>query len=165
MEIRLFRESDNREAVSRLYAESWRSVYRGLLPAEFLDFIPVASSAGRLAGRPDRITLLALEEDTVCGLLAYGASRSPEFKGESEIYSLYVLPDRFHEGIGSELLSEALRRLRASGVRCVYLWVLEENERARGFYEYHGFFRTPVVREDRIAGNTLRELRYILTLT
>jgi ribosomal protein S18 acetylase RimI-like enzyme len=47
---------------------------------------------------------------------------------------LYVDPGRLREGIGSMLLDEAKRRLPA-GFR---LWVFQQNEPARRFYEKHG---------------------------
>jgi ribosomal protein S18 acetylase RimI-like enzyme len=46
---------------------------------------------------------------------------------------LYVQPERRREGIGTALLNEAKRRMPA-GFR---LWVFQENEAARRFYEKH----------------------------
>ena len=51
------------------------------------------------------------------------------------VHSLYVDPDRTGEGIGS-LLLEVAKQCRP---RRLGLWVFETNERARRFYERHGF--------------------------
>lgn len=51
------------------------------------------------------------------------------------LHSLYVVPDRLGEGIGSLLLDVA----KAHRPRQLGLWVFETNERARGFYRRHGF--------------------------
>lgn len=51
------------------------------------------------------------------------------------VHSLYVVPDRLGEGIGSLLLDLA----KARRPRHLGLWVFETNERARGFYRQHGF--------------------------
>ena len=48
MEIRLLRDSDGRVAVSRIYEESWKFAYKGIVPQAYLDSIP----AGRW-GRPE----------------------------------------------------------------------------------------------------------------
>jgi GNAT superfamily N-acetyltransferase len=52
--------------------------------------------------------------------------------------NLFVLPGEWGSGAGSLLHDEAVRLLRAkeAGAR---LWVLEENERARRFYEHRGW--------------------------
>jgi chorismate mutase/ribosomal protein S18 acetylase RimI-like enzyme len=51
------------------------------------------------------------------------------------LHSLYVAPDRAGEGVGTMLLDLA-KSLRPRGLG---LWVFVSNERARGFYERHGF--------------------------
>jgi GNAT superfamily N-acetyltransferase len=48
---------------------------------------------------------------------------------------LYVHPDRQRRGIGTLLLEQAKRR-RPEGLR---LWLFQQNEGARRFYERHGF--------------------------
>jgi GNAT superfamily N-acetyltransferase len=55
------------------------------------------------------------------------------------IAGMGVLPPYRSQGLGSELLGEALRRLRAFGVRTVLLEVLVENRSARRCYEKAGF--------------------------
>ncbi len=47
---------------------------------------------------------------------------------------LYVHPERQRRGIGTALLDEAKRRM-SGGFR---LWVFQQNETARRFYERHG---------------------------
>ena len=39
MEIRLLRDSDDRVAVSRIYEESWKFAYKGIVPQAYLDSI------------------------------------------------------------------------------------------------------------------------------
>ena len=41
MQIRKLRPGDDLFAVSRVYEESWREAYRGLLPQEYLNSIPL----------------------------------------------------------------------------------------------------------------------------
>jgi GNAT superfamily N-acetyltransferase len=52
--------------------------------------------------------------------------------------ALYVLPDEWGAGIGSGLHDEAVEALRGLGAEA-RLWVLEQNVRARRFYERRGW--------------------------
>lgn len=58
-----------------------------------------------------------------------------EALGQEFLEHLYVHPSAQGQGLGARLLAEAKER-RATGLR---LWVFQRNERARRFYERHGF--------------------------
>jgi GNAT superfamily N-acetyltransferase len=49
--------------------------------------------------------------------------------------ALYVVPEQWGQGVADVLYERALERLRAFGADRCHLWVLEENRRARRFYE------------------------------
>ncbi len=50
------------------------------------------------------------------------------------VHHLYLLPEYCHRGLGSMLIQEPLQRYDK-----IRLWVFQKNERARRFYERHGF--------------------------
>lgn len=52
--------------------------------------------------------------------------------------------------------------LSAQGFQEIFLWVLEENNRARCFYERYGFLKAEDVIEEKIGGKNVREIRYVL---
>jgi GNAT superfamily N-acetyltransferase len=52
---------------------------------------------------------------------------------------LYVAPSHWGRGYGCALLRDAEEALATTGRRDLALWVLEGNERARGFYERAGW--------------------------
>jgi GNAT superfamily N-acetyltransferase len=52
---------------------------------------------------------------------------------------LYVLPQWWKRGVGRALHDEVLARLRADGCERCHLWVLEQNDGARRFYERLGW--------------------------
>jgi tRNA dimethylallyltransferase len=52
---------------------------------------------------------------------------------------LYVLPDEWGNGVAGLLHDAALERLAAAGASSARLWVLEDNTRARRFYERRGW--------------------------
>lgn len=45
MEIRPLRETDSRLEVSRIYEESWKFAYQGVVPQSYLDGIPAGRGA------------------------------------------------------------------------------------------------------------------------
>lgn len=58
-------------------------------------------------------------------------------------------------------MQAAVDGLAELGYTYVFLWVLEENMRARAFYEKFGFQNSGDYLNDNIGGKDLRELRYI----
>jgi RimJ/RimL family protein N-acetyltransferase len=57
----------------------------------------------------------------------------------AELYALYVHPAWWSTGTGRALMDRVLARVSAAGYLCIILWVLEDNARARRFYERAGF--------------------------
>lgn len=159
MEIRLLRESDDRHAVSRIYEESWKTAYRNIVPQAYLDSIP----AGLWAESLDRAgwdALVLIEEGQPVGTASVCPSRWPQYPDFGEIASLYLLPACMGRGFGRALLNAALKQLADRGFRDVLLWVLEENRRARRFYERNGFRLAGAPMEYAIGGKALNEVPY-----
>ena len=90
MEIRKLHPSDDLFAVSRVYEESWREAYRGLLPQEYLDSIPLGKWVPYLE-QAGRESLLLLKGEKIVGTASCCASRTPELAGWGEIASIYLL--------------------------------------------------------------------------
>ncbi len=57
----------------------------------------------------------------------------------AELYALYVAPAYWSTGAGRALMGRVLEEARAEGYPRIVLWVLEQNARARRFYERAGF--------------------------
>ena len=57
----------------------------------------------------------------------------------AELYALYVHPAWWSTGTGRALMDRVLAGVCAAGYRCITLWVLQDNARARRFYERAGF--------------------------
>ena len=181
MEIRPLRETDSRLEVSRIYEESWKFAYQGIVPQSYLDGIP----AGRWADVLDRAgwdTLVLTEGGKLAGTSSVCPSRWPGWPGFGEVASLYLLPEYMGRGYGLNrlilfyntsssrdaydsvadvLLEAAGETLAGQGFRDVLLWVLEDNRRARRFYERAGFAFHGDAMEDVIGGKPLREVLYL----
>jgi ribosomal protein S18 acetylase RimI-like enzyme len=101
-----------------------------------LPFLPVLHSDAdvrewiRTVVLPEHRVLVAQLGEEVVGMCVTASGH-----GHSWIEHLYVHPEMISKRIGSTLLASALEDLP----RPVRLYTFAENERARRFYEYHGF--------------------------
>lgn len=160
IEIRRIKEGDDRLAISHVYEASWKSAYQGIVPQAYLDGIPKGRWA-QAVDDPAWHTLVMLEGGGIIGTSSYAASRYADMQGYGEIISIYLLPEYMGKGYGKALLLAAIEGLERLGYKDIFLWVLEENEKARGFYERWGFFADGACLDIDIGGKGLREVRYI----
>ncbi|HET7648347.1 MAG TPA: GNAT family N-acetyltransferase [Gaiellaceae bacterium] len=142
---------------------TWQAAYEHLFGAERLAGLDVER---RRAGwertiREDGGVLVAERDGRVVGFASVGADRQDARRGE--LYAIYVLPDAWGGGAGPALLAEATRALAASFPEAV-LWVLEDNPRARRFYERAGWAPDGTRRDEEFLGVATGEVRYRITL-
>lgn len=159
MEIRPLRKTDSRLEVSRIYEESWKFAYRGIVPQAYLDGIPAGLWAAGL-DQEGRRSLVLEEGGRLIGTSCVCPSRWPDWPDFGEVVSLYLLPAYIGRGYGGALLEAAVETLAEQGFRDVLLWALEENRRAGRFYEKHGFRMAGAFMEQEIGGRRLREVLY-----
>lgn len=156
--IRQLAQTDDMDAVSRIYEQSWRYAYRGIIPDSYLNRISFERWTDTLK-RPGLHSLLLLDGDTALGTAAYAAARMEQWKGWGELVSLYLLPGAMHQGYGKQLLAAAISELQQLQFQNIYLWVLEENRSARRFYTRFGFQESENSRVDLFDGRPCRELQ------
>lgn len=159
VEIRPLLPEDDRLAVGKIYAESWKYAYKGIVPQSFLDGIS-EEDCGRNLDREGIFCLVAVEDGKLVGTSSYCKSRFKEYADFGEIISIYFLPEYIGKGYGKKLLAAAVKSLSEMGFRDVFLWVLEENHGARTFYERCGFFPGGEKMTSEIGGKVLTELQY-----
>ena len=63
--------------------------------------------------------------------------------------------------VGYELISAAVKNLYENKYYNIYLWVLNENERAKNFYKRFGFIETDDELHFEIQGKKLFDKRFI----
>jgi ribosomal protein S18 acetylase RimI-like enzyme len=130
------------EAIALLHAESWRRNYRGAYLDSFLDDDVFAD---RFAVWTDRLTkpgsnhytIVAEHDGSVVGFAHTILDDDPTWGALLE--NLHVAHNLKRQGAGTRLMSETacelLTRRPGTGL---YLWVLEQNTAAQGFYDAHG---------------------------
>ena len=138
--------------IARVYVDSWRHAYAGLLP----DRVLVGLSYERhtrewawvVANRGDvqPVFIAKSPAGRVVGMGSVGLSRAKDRPADGpyasstfdqpvgEVYTLYVHPDWQEKGIGRRLLAAGLGALAERGCHRAFCWVLRDHP-ARYFYE------------------------------
>lgn len=147
-------------AIADVHVLTWQAAYEHVFGEERLAGIGERRRAQWeewLADQQPRWQVLVAEvAGRVVGFASVGESRDEAGKGE--LAAIYVLPDAWGSGAGSALMASALEELR--GYSSATLWVLEDNPRARRFYEREGWILDGGRREEEFLGVTVVELRY-----
>ena len=135
----------NLEDVSRI-AEilifTKRMTYRPIFQDDPVSFgeMQVVSLAEKYIAHPEQLNKIWVWED----IFVKGLITLHDYKDERalQVEELYVEPFFHGEGIGSGLLTFADKKAVEMGADTLFLWVLEKNEKARHFYEKHGYVQT-----------------------
>jgi GNAT superfamily N-acetyltransferase len=148
-------------AIAEVHVATWRGAYGHVFPAEVLDSLSVEDREQmwhQVIGN-EAMSVYVAESAGVVGFVSVGPSR--DAKGEGELYAIYVHPGAWGSGAGKALMDSA-REWLAQRFSSAILWVIEDNPRARRFYEREGWivdgWRTDVVR-----GIEVPEVRYRLS--
>lgn len=149
------------EAIGRIYVESWRATYQGILPQNYLDGLrveKVARSVHQAIMDPRTLYLMAEGQQGALGYISAGPERGQDPIYRAELYELYLLPKVQRQGLGRRLLTNMARQLHQALFYTLLVWVLARNPN-RCFYEKCGgiYLRTkPIVH----AGQTLQANAY-----
>ncbi|WP_067140922.1 GNAT family N-acetyltransferase [Microtetraspora malaysiensis] len=153
--------------VLRVKNASWQEAYRGVVPDDFLDGLTVTPGAvahwQAMMADPACGVVVGEAAGRIVGLSAYGPAGNGVPGGE--VYAIYTLKECWSSGLGPELMAFSLARLTESGHGEAGLWVLENNPRARRFYEKTGFALSGRTQAEEISGVRLPEVHYRMALT
>lgn len=146
--------------IARVHIASWQVAYQGVFRHDFLGSLDLEVRTGWwevLLLRGERTTFVADVDGGVVGFCLIGPS---DDAGWGEIFAIYVDPAHWDQGVGWALLAAGERQLAEDGFERAMLWVLEGNNRARGFYERHGWVKGRPIRLETIGGTEITEVRY-----
>ena len=157
---------DDVDAIADVHVSSWQAAYEHVFGAEKLAAIDTQRRRGiaeRMVADPSCAVFVAEDEHgRVVGFASGGPSRDPD--AGAEIYAIYLRSGAWGSGAGAELLRAAVDALRTAGHRDAILWVLEDNPRARRFYEREGWRPDGARKVEPHLGVEVAEIRYRLTL-
>ena len=162
--------------IARVYVDSWRHAYAGLLPDRVLVGLDYERHSREWAwvvanrGDVQPVFTARAAKGRIVGMASVGLSRAKDRPADGpyasstltapvgEIFTLYVDPDWQDRGVGRGLLAAGLGNLAARGCRRAFLWVLRENP-ACFFYERMSGVRI-AQRRERLWGCDVDEVAY-----
>src|ERR1035437_7106901 len=139
IEIRRARLEDA-AAIAEVHVRTWQSAYEHVFGAERLAGIDTAGREGT-----------ARRFATDAGYDAFVAA--------DDLFAIYVLPEAWGSTAASGLMHAALDAMRRRGAAEAILWVLDDNPRARRFYEREGWHADGSA-ESEYLGLTVPLVRY-----
>ena len=162
MNVRPARPEDA-AAVAAVHVRTWQAAYEHVFGADRLavldEQLPARVERWERVLRDEGGVWLAEEDGRIVGFTSIGRERDDPALGE--LYAIYVLPEAWGSGAGPALMAEAAAALRESYPASV-LWVLDDNPRARRFYEREGWELDGGRKTDTFLGVEVSEVRYRL---
>lgn len=167
---------DDAAGIAAAHMRGWQVAYRGMVPDEFLDALVLEQRIelwqGLLQldalpdGTPSPTDYVAEVDGHVVGFANVGVFRKEAGNAlAGELWAMYVHPDHWGTGAGYALMKTTIDHFVRHRVQTSYLWVLDDNERARRFYERQGWSADDVTQTESLGGADLVERRYSLDLT
>lgn len=158
MTIRTGRPGDEHE-LADLHIVSWQVGYAEIFPSDFLASLDRSRRVSwwRDFMEAGRVVHVAVVDDQVVGFCHADES---DDGGWGEVHAIYVHPEHWGQGHGHRLMLAGEDWLRQLGFERALLWVLEDNERGRSFYERQGWKRGRPYRLEDIGGTQVGEVRY-----
>jgi GNAT superfamily N-acetyltransferase len=153
------------ETLAMIQVHGHRWAYATLLPQPASDVEWIARRTevwGRLLAPDDPGRAFLAERDArAVGFVTIGPSDDPTLPATTGmLFALYLEPDAIGSGVGRALLAYAVDALAAAGFADAVLWVLEQNARARRFYEIAGWRADGTCKDYERDGAARHELRY-----
>jgi ribosomal protein S18 acetylase RimI-like enzyme len=138
--------ADDAAAIAHILVKSWQVAYRGIMPDKLLDNLSIKQreDGWRYHLNSGGEAYLLRSPSAATGIVEVSDFRDaiPNYSDCGEIPVIYLLPEYYGSGLGGKLMQFALALLAQRGRENVGIWVLEENARAIGFYQKHGFVRS-----------------------
>jgi len=151
-------------AIARVHVASWRSAYRGLMPDALLTNLSVERRTrmwDAILAHPETDVFVSELTGELVGFIMVGPCHDEDLDARSvgEVM-IYLLEHAWGLGLGRRMWEAGMTALRRRGRATVSLWVLDTNDRARGFYERMGLAADGRDKIEEWDGFGLHEVRY-----
>jgi ribosomal protein S18 acetylase RimI-like enzyme len=156
---------DDAVGIARVHIACWRETYVDILPDEMLAALDIDARANMWASAlsdPANFVSVLESAGEMVGFGACGDQRGPALRiagYDSEIVAIYLLRLTQGAGAGRNLMRHMAVWLAERGKKGLSLWVLDENQKARRFYERLGA-EICGEREVRLPQAVLKEVAY-----
>ena len=150
---------DEARQTSKLFQKCWQDLNKRILTAKYLKKITEKTTFKIINKKRRHNLIFEDDKNIVRAAVSYGRPRDTRMLGCGELMALYVEPDFQGYNVGKTLLNAAENELKKMGYGKIYLWCLDGNEKAQGFYEHFGWRNIATERFVEIVG---KEYKYLL---
>jgi ribosomal protein S18 acetylase RimI-like enzyme len=158
LDVRRARPGDA-AAIAEVHARTWRAAYEHVFGSERLAARePDVALWTRILANERVEVSVAEAGGRIVAFVSVGPSRDDDAEGE--LYAIYALPEAWGTGAGANLMQAGLDAMRSAGYRDAVLYVLDDNQRARRFYEREGWAPDGLTKRDEFLGLEVTEVRY-----
>ncbi|MGL5742819.1 MAG: GNAT family N-acetyltransferase [Legionella sp.] len=156
---------EDARTIAQIHICSWQKMYRDFIPETILENLSIEERTqqwSELIGQDVKVLIMEIDKQiigfaSICTFRDFG---SDPLMGE--ISAIYLHPDYWRKGLGTQLCMAAITELAHLGYRKILLWVFEDNVQARKFYEALGFEVTESSKLEEFyeGGALLKEVLY-----
>ena len=144
--------------IAEVHVRAWQEAYAHLVPADDLARLSIDQREVRWrelisASTPD--VWVATDEDAIVGWATSSIGHAATTPRDRELEGLYISAVRYGTGVGQALIDAAVGKSPA------FLWVADDNPRARAFYARNGFRPDGTTKIDAIAGTDILVARLV----
>ena len=153
---------DDANCCADIHAKSWNFAYSDIVTKEVIDehnarWLMIWN---RMLSNNSESHYVITLDDVIIGFLTIAVSRDIDLKESFfEIIGLYLAPEYIGAGYGKQTMDWIKNEIKSRGYDKISLWVLEENCRARRFYEKAGF--KPDIKTKKSGLADTLEVRYL----
>ncbi len=144
--------------IAVVHVRAWQETYQHLVPADALARLSVEQRErrwGELLRSGGLATWVAVEGTVVVGFANSSEGRDHDSPRPLELQAIYVLASHHGTGAGQDLLDAVI------GSAPAYLWVADDNPRARAFYARNGFVTDGTTKLGPLVGTDVLETRLV----
>ena len=149
---------DDARGIATVHVRAWQETYGHLVAAESLARLNVDQRELRwreIIPLDAARIWVATDGDAVVGFAGASTGHGSDGPGDLELDSIYVLSAHHGSGAGQRLLDAAI------GDEPAFLWVAEDNPRARAFYARNRFVADGAEDTHALAGTPVRAIRMV----
>jgi ribosomal protein S18 acetylase RimI-like enzyme len=136
-------QKDDVHSMSRVYVQTWRDTYLGVVPYGYLYTMSVPQlEQGFLNELQSKHVISYVAEDAggVIGFVSGGYERQGDYIYNGEIFALYVLKNYQRQGVGTKLVSALAKQFNQFGIYSMLVRVLEHNPYRRFYEKINGIY-------------------------
>jgi GNAT superfamily N-acetyltransferase len=146
-------------AIAEVHARTWQAAYEHVFGFERLAAREPDVALWMRIFANERVEVNVAEEGgRIVAFVSVGPSRDDDAEGE--LYAIYALPEAWGTDAGAALMQAGLDAMRRAGYRDAVLYVLDDNPRARRFYEREGWALDGRTKREELLDVEVTEVRY-----